>query len=251
MALSNCADALDWLLRRVDLSADAEEDVYRALGEMRKALKIGRALNQKHSESTEPGKPEERECILWTINSKVESTTTYSNKERDDMTEKAITITVKCLDGSEKEVAVPVEMAVELSIVKSVILKGRSTDEELSLVRRQGIWQEVPKEELEELWEHEARADAEAEERMRQAAQEEITELQAQEERLEEVEQARAYLAEQGFHPRKVGEEWQIVYPASGRPGTLTDEELIEKAHKVEQWHALPAVRRCNPTIGC
>jgi hypothetical protein len=166
------------------------------------------------------------------------------------MTEKAITITVKYLDGSEKEVAVPTGMAVELSIVKSVILKGRGTDEELPLVRRQGGWQEVPKEDLEELWEREARADVQAEERMRQAAKEEITELQAQEERLEEVEQARAYLAEQGFQPRKVGEEWQIVYPASGRLGTLTDEELIEKAREVERWHALPAVLRSNPTIG-
>ncbi len=172
------------------------------------------------------------------------------SKERDHMTEKVITITVKCLDGSEKEVAVPAGMAVELSIVKSVILKGRGTNEELPLVFVQGVWQEVSKEELEELWELEARADVEAEERTRQAAEGEITELQAQEERLEEVERARAYLAEQGFHPRKVGEEWQIVYPASGRPGTLTDEELIEKAREVERWHALPAVLRSNPTIG-
>jgi hypothetical protein len=59
MALSNCADTLDWLLRQVDLSADAEEEAYRALDEMRNALKIGRALYQKHPESTEPGKPEE------------------------------------------------------------------------------------------------------------------------------------------------------------------------------------------------
>ncbi len=166
------------------------------------------------------------------------------------MAEKVTTITVKYLDGSEKEVAVPEALAARLSIVNNVILKGHGTDEELPLVRRQGVWQEVPKEELEELWEREARADVEAEERMRQEAEEEATALQAQEERLEEVEQARAYLAEQGFHPRKVGEEWQIVYPASGRPGTLADEELIEKARQVERWHALPAVRRCNPTIG-
>ena len=60
MALSNCADTLDWLLKQVDLPVDAEEEAYRALGEMRNALKRGRALYQKHSESTEPGKPEER-----------------------------------------------------------------------------------------------------------------------------------------------------------------------------------------------
>ncbi len=166
------------------------------------------------------------------------------------MTEKATTIIVKFLDGSERGVVLPAGTALDLSIVNSVILKGRGTNEELPLVRRQGGWQEVSKEELEELWELEARADVEAEERMKQAAEEEITELQAEEERLEEVERARAYLAEQGFHPRKVGEEWQIVYPASGRPGTLTDEELIEKAREVERWHALPAVLRSNPTIG-
>jgi len=102
----------------------------------------------------------------------------------------------------------------------------------------------------EEQWEREARADVEAEELMRQEEEEEATALQAQEERLVEVEQARAYLAEQGFQPRKVGEEWQIVYPASGRPGILADEELMEKSRQVERWHALPAVLRSNPTIG-
>lgn len=79
-----------------------------------------------------------------------------------------------------------------------------------------------------------------------QEAEEEAAERQA----VEPVEQARAYLAEQGFQPRKVGEEWQIVYPASGRPGRLTGKGLVEQAQKLEKYLALPAILRSNPTIG-
>src|SRR5260221_7919032 len=43
MALSNCADTLDMLLRQAGdcLSVDAEEDAYRALDDMQNALKRG------------------------------------------------------------------------------------------------------------------------------------------------------------------------------------------------------------------
>src|SRR5260370_25474847 len=99
------------------------------------------------------------------------------------MTEKATKIIVKFLDGSERGVVLPAGTALDLSIVNSVILKGRGTNEELPLVRRQGGWQEVSKEELEELWELEARAEVEAETRIEKAAEEEIPALPADEER--------------------------------------------------------------------
>jgi hypothetical protein len=163
------------------------------------------------------------------------------------MHKKSVEITVLCLDGVERKVPVPSWLTVELAIVRSIILHRADTGEELSLVRDQEKWQEVSKSDLEAQWRQEALATAEEEAYMLEEAELEAAEANAQS---EELEQACVYLNEQGFEPRRAGDEWQIIYPTSGRPGTLTDAELIEKAEAVRAYHALHPVLRSNPTIG-
>jgi hypothetical protein len=64
-----------------------------------------------------------------------------------------------------------------------------------------------------------------------------------------ETEQARAYLAEQGFQPHREGTDWQIVYPKTGWKDTLTDKALCQKAQEVKEYNALHPVLKSNPTI--